>query len=250
MSAFFVARGRDVEDDNVEDDNVEVGDYECDDKRALFAAAALDLLMVLHARVPRSGNGDNNGGGNGNGKSKLDGIAAINESTRVTGAITPAAAPGALPLPRASSPQSTAAVATAAVATAAVATTATAQLSTGVGSAKGGGDRLGSDYEEGGREHGGIAAGGVDAWMVILRALSLGARGGERGVRMHALQLLTKVGLLGPRECLFVSPVVFLVVVVGNELCRGRGAFSLLYSDRFCRVYITNSRVFWKYKPR
>lgn len=37
----------------------------------------------------------------------------------------------------------------------------------------------------------------VDAWMMILRALSLGARSQERAVARHALQLLTKVSLGG-----------------------------------------------------
>lgn len=53
-----------------------------------------------------------------------------------------------------------------------------------------------------------VAAGGVcdpggagtrllaaDAWMVVLRALSLGARSAEQPVATHALQLLTKVRL-------------------------------------------------------
>lgn len=139
---------------------------------ALFAAAALDLLMVLHARLP-----------------------AVFGIVHDAGTMTP---------DKESSP---------AAATVTVTSIARDGSETivgddcpftlgGVGGVGGigwscrsapSGDGKASGSVGRGEARDGEGDGGLGAWMVILRALSLGARTGERDVGMHALQLLTKV---------------------------------------------------------
>ena len=117
----------------------------------LFARAALDLLMVLHARLPCSFKGKRN-------------------------RVRPREPVGDSAAGRGLEAHSTGA---------------------GVGGAGGVCDTGGA----------GTRLLPVDAWMVILRALCLGARSAEQPVATHALQLLTKVGVR-PKLAMAVVAVV------------------------------------------
>lgn len=63
-----------------------------------------------------------------------------------------------------------------------------------------GGDGSGGGGGDCGPEGAGTGLAATHAWVMILRALSLGARSQERAVARHALQLLTKVCLCGGRR--------------------------------------------------
>lgn len=139
----------------------------------LFGEAALDLLMVLHARLPSS-------------------LKGSTSSSRIRKA-------------RATAGQSTVAVDNAHAAARAVTVvnfegeefccTSTAAQSKQTSSAEVSASVLTSGVK-GDSGDGCISARGmpaVEAWTMIVRALSLGARSAEREVAAHALQLLTKV---------------------------------------------------------
>ena len=159
----------------------------------LFAAAALDLLMVLHARLPSAGNGAGR-------PRRGAGTVATEVSSAVEGLTATASA--AFAPPAAAAPASTGKF-NSAVAAPPFSPADALAVSAGGGGGGGGGEggRGGGGSGGGGGASAGsgreriakAVSGGSDAWVIILRALSLGSRSGERGVAMHALQLLTKV---------------------------------------------------------
>ena len=158
----------------------------------LFAAAALDLLMVLHARCPSAGSGT------GRARSRAG---TVVEFSAVDGSTVAAAAAAAA--------AATAAAATGSICSAVAGPPCSSADAVAVSAGGGGGGGGGGRGGGGGGSNGGSvggggggrgriakAVGGSGAWVMILRALSLGARSGERGVARHALQLLTKVRFL------------------------------------------------------
>lgn len=144
------------------------------DKHArMFAGAALDLLMVLHARLPSS----------------------FKTTTSSTGGSSSSSL-------RAAAANRTAALSKQAAAAAAFeavqeegSTAASSGRSSSAGGAATASAGRGARCDGGCRRPQGAAPGLVapDAWMMILRALSLGAGSKDLMVASHALQLLTKV---------------------------------------------------------
>lgn len=131
----------------------------------IFAAAALDLLMVLHARLPSG----NNSGGSSN-SSSTDSSSSSSKSDTPASTISAVTARTAI-VTRGRRANSALEV-------------VDARRVGGSGSERLGGRSDGEDAR---------AMAGLDAWMVVLSALSLGAMNEESEVAMHALQLLTKV---------------------------------------------------------
>lgn len=165
VSAFFIDRGQPAsENPDAYAGSTNNSSIECTN---LFAAAALDLIMVLHARIPSHYG------------SKSNAVTGTGVSEKIEDAAV-------APVPAAKGGGATAAPLTAAAKK--LSATAVSPLSQ-AGSV--GIDDLnrpdGSDKADGSR------LADLDAWMVILRALSLGASSRQKEVGMHALQLLTKV---------------------------------------------------------
>lgn len=161
VSAFFVDRGSyGVSDGN---DNGRVN-------AKLFACAALDLLMVLHARLPSGCCG---------GRDNPSGLSEPAANAVHPEAIAVAEDGKVLASPEAS------------VETLSVGASPRA-LEGEADSAKN--NRVDGDGDSG------RSIEGLDAWMVILRALSLGGRSRHEEIGMHSLQLLTKVSFAGNRH--------------------------------------------------
>lgn len=159
VSAFFVNRGSyGLSDDN---DNGGVN-------AKIFACAALDLLMVLHARLPSGCSGERD---NPSGLSEPAANAVHPEAIAVAEDGKVLAAPEA-------SVESL--------------SVGASQRTLEVEAGSAGDNRVDRDS--------GRSIEGFDAWMVILRALSLGGRSRQEKVGMHALQLLTKVSFAGNRH--------------------------------------------------
>lgn len=194
VSAFFVDRRRrhDAEDNNANPD----GDSDERRRGNLFAAAALDLLMVLHARLPfgNSNNNYNSGSGGGSEGAVCRGTHANGRAGSVSAEATAEAAAAEAALVGASDEQLSSAAGASRRSLPVEATVSADVVDSGGG---GGGESKGAGAGSGRR-----VGGGQDAWMVILRALSRGATSGQREVAMHALQLLTKVCLEKPRGLL------------------------------------------------
>lgn len=148
----------------------------------MFAGAALDLLMVLHARLPSSFNATSSASGSsGPRAAAVNGTAALSKPTAAAAAaFVTVQEEGSI---AASSRRSCLG-------------DAPATASAGRGARCEGSCRRPQPATPG------LVA--TDAWMMILRALSLGAGSEDRTVASQALQLLTKV-------CRVNKPLILLI---------------------------------------
>lgn len=159
-----------------------------DGRASLFGEAALDLLMVLHARLPSSlkTSSSRNTSNSGSNKKK---------SAKTTAALPVTAA--AVPVDKSKATARAVAAAAESEGEEASSTAAhsgqsfpaeTLPSARGVNGADG--DSYASCIP---KDYAGRGIPSLEAWIMIVRALSRGARNPEREVATHALQLLTKV---------------------------------------------------------